>query len=273
MANTRKNRNSSTRKASKRIKIVPLAKKKAVPTAVKTYVKKQIHGQIENKSIQLQFTSSLYGVNGSPTLNAVPLSPYSGFLAITQGVGPNARTGNIIKTRRLMFRYVLRPLSYDAVINTIPQPYEIQMIFCRVKSDPTSVPVSAEVNQLFQLNNSALGPQGTLEDLCMPFNTDYFQVFKVVRHKLGYADNVGTGQQANAQYFANNDFKMNVVRSINLTKYMPKTVKFNDNSATPTSKGVFLMINVIPAGQSSAIGATQLPVRIHSYLDYQYEDA
>jgi len=272
MASTRKNRNSSTRKASRKLKIGSVVKKR-VPSSVKTYVKKQIHSQIENKSIQLQYTTSLYGVNGSASLNAIPLSPYSGFLAVTQGSGPNYRNGNTITTRRLMFRYVMRPLSYDAVINTVPQPYEIQMIFCRVKNDPASIPVSAEVNQLFQLNNSALGPQGTLEDLCMPFNSDYWQILKVVRHKLGYADNVGTGQQATAQYFANNDFKMNVVRSINLTKYMPKVVKYNDTGATPTSKGVFLLINVIPAGQSGAIGANQQPVRIHSYIDYTYEDA
>lgn len=250
-----------------------LAKSKVVSSSVKEYVQKTIHREIENKGYQLQYTASLYGVNGSSVLNAFPVCPYSGYMAISQGVGVNARSGNSIKTRSLMFKYVLRPLTYDATINSVPQPYEIQMIFCRVKNNPTSLPVSAEVNQLFQLNNSSLGPQGTLEDLCIPFNKDYWEILKVVRHKIGYADNTGSGAQLTAQYFANNDFKLNVVGSVNLTKYYPKTVKFNDTTTTPTTKGIFLLINVIPAGSSAAIPAAQLPIRIHSYIDYQYEDA
>ena len=172
-----------------------------------------------------------------------------------------------------MFRYVLRPLAYDATINSVPQPYEVQMLFCRVKNNPTSIPASAEVNNLFQLNNASLGPQGTLEDLCVPFNKDYWEILKVQRHKIGYADNTGSGAQITSAYLANNDFKLNVVNSINLTKYYPKTVKFNDTTNTPTTKGIFLLINVIPAASSAAIPATQLPVRIHSYIDYQYEDS
>jgi len=249
------------------------AKSPKVANVIKNYVKKEIHREVENKGVQLQYSASLYGVNGSSTLNAFPVCPYTGLLAIAQGVGQNARIGNTIKTRSLMFKYVLRPLSYDATINNVPQPYEIQMIFCRTKNNPSATPVSAEINQLFQLNNAALGPQGTLEDLCIPFNKDYWDILKVVRHKIGYADNTGSGAQVTAQYFANNDFKLNVVNSINLTKHYPKTVKFNDTGASPTTKGIFLLINVIPANSSAAIPAAQLPVRIHSYIDYQYEDA
>ena len=245
----------------------------SVSQNVKAYVKKAIHVSNENKSVQLQYTTSLYGVNGSSTLNAFPVCPYTGYLTVAQGVGQNGRVGNSIKTRSLMFRYVLRPLAYDATINSVPQPYEVQMLFCRVRNNPTSIPASAEVNNLFQLNNASLGPQGTLEDLCVPFNKDYWEILKVQRHKIGYAENTGSGAQITSSYLANNDFKLNVVNSVNLTKYYPKTVKFNDTTNTPTTKGIFLLINVISAVSSAAIPATQLPVRIHSYIDYQYEDS
>jgi len=248
-------------------------KRSSVSVAVKKYVKSIVHKEAENKCIQLNYTTSLYSVTGSTTLNAFPISPYASYMAITQGVGQAGRVGNKIRTRKLMFNYVLRPLSYDATINTLPQPMEIQMIFGRTRNSPALLPAAADVQQMFQGSNGVIQPTGTLEDLCLPFNDDYWDIVKVVRHKLGYAESAGTGGSATSQYFSNNDFKMNVIRKLNLTKYIPKLLKYNDATNSPTSKGLFLFINVIPAGGSSPFGPTQLPCRIHSYINFEYEDS
>lgn len=245
----------------------------AVSVAVKSYVKKTLARNIENKSAQIQYSASLYGYAGSPTLNQFPLTPYTGFMTISQSVLQNGRVGNEIKVKKLMYNYVLRALAQDVAINPSPQPMEVQIIFAHTRDQPALIPSVGDYQSLFQLNNTSAPPQGTLEDLCSPFNKDYWNILKVVNHKIGYATAEGSGNQPTAQYFANNDFKLNVVRRINLTKYAPKIIKFNDANNTPTTKGVFVFFNVLPAGQSAALNNTTLPVRVHSYVTLDYEDA
>lgn len=264
--------------APRKSKRAPLRKKMKttkpkVSLAVKKYVKTSLARNIENKSAQIQYSASLQGYAGSAIMNQFPCTPYTGYMTITQGVAQNNRIGNEIRIKKLMYNYVLRPLAQDAVNNPNPQPIEVQIIFAHTLDQPALIPAVGDYQSLFQLNGTSAPPQGTLEDLCTPFNKDYWKILKVVRHKIGYSSAQGTGNQATAQYFANNDFKLNVVRSVNLTKYAPKIVKFNDANNTPTTKGVFVFFNVIPAGQSPALASGIQPIRVHSYVTMDYEDA
>lgn len=248
-------------------------KSSSVSAAVKSFVKRTVARNIENKSIQIQYSQSLLGYAGSAVLNQLPITPYTGYMSITQGVGQNQRIGNEIRIKKLMYNYVLRPLSQDPTINPNPQPIEVQIIFAHTRDQPALIPSVGDYQSLFQLNGTSAPPQGTLEDLCQPFNKDYWNILKVVHHKIGYATAEGTGNSPTAQYFANNDFKLNVVRRINLTKYAPKIVKFNDTNNTPTTRGVFVFFNILPAGQSPALGSNIQPVRVHSFATLDYEDA
>jgi hypothetical protein len=245
----------------------------SVSVAVQKYVNKSIARNIENKMVQIQYSASLLGYAGTLTMNQFPLTPYAGFMTIAQGVSQNARLGNEIRVKKLMYKYVLRPLAYDVTVNPSPQPVEVQIIFANVKNYPASIPGVTDYQNLYQLNGTSTPPTGALEDLCQPFNKDYWNILKVVRHKIGYSDNFGTGANASTQYYSNNDFKLNVVRRVNVTKLAPKIIKFNDTNNTPTSRGLFVFFNVIPAGQSAPFGAGINPIRLHSYVTLDYEDA
>jgi len=51
-------------------------------------------------------------------------------------------------------------------------------------------------------------------------------------YKVGYAAYAGIGNDTNAQFFENNDYKLNQFVNVDLTKYCVKNIKFDDNSVT-----------------------------------------
>ena len=83
-----------------------------------------------------------------------------------------------------------------------------------------------------------------------PINNDRYKVVATRQYKLGYAENAGSGPTPNAQYFANNDFKLNANFSIDLTKHYIKQIKFNDGSTAPTTRGLFMIMSYAPANGS-----------------------
>jgi len=260
--NNRKKRADKSRKS----------RAKPVTTAVKQYVKRALHSTIENKSVQINGGFSFGNVLESPDLSAYPMCPLSGYWTLPQGTGAGGRIGNQIKTRKAYLNYVLRPNPYDAVFNIFIRPMEIQMMLGYVKNTPSFVPAALDVNQLFQAGSSVAAPIGTLRDIISVINTDYWVIKKKWTHKIGFANYAGTGANGNAQTYANNDFKLNVVKRIDITKMVPSTIQFNDGSLTPTSKNLFFMFQAVSAG-GDVFTSTQLPANIEFWIDYHYEDA
>lgn len=246
---------------------------KMVSKAVKSYVSKAIHRNVENKSYQIQWSQNLGSYNNSNTLYAFPLTPYSGGLNILQGVTQSTRIGNQIKPRKLIWDFIISNKAYDAVTNPTPQPMEVQLLICSMKPCAGELPSPTDVSFLYQLNSSAIAPTGNISDLTQKLNTDLFQVHKVMNFKLGYSTMSGSGSLPNYQSFANNDFKLNVRRRLNLMKYCPKVVTYNDNISTPSSKCVFAMWNITPSIGATSFNASVLPVRLDSTISIDYEDA
>lgn len=248
-------------------------RKPRVSLAVKKYVKSTIHKNIENKSYQVGYSASLGGYNTNNTLYAFPLTPYTGGVNITQGVTQSTRIGNQVKPRKLLWDFVLSPRPYDAANNVAPQPLEVEMIICSLRPANGEMPTSTDVANFYQLNNSSIAPSGQLYDMTQKINTDLFHVYKRMHFKLGFANSGGTGVNAAYQSFANNDYKMNIHRKINVTKYCPKVITWNDNVVSPTSRCVFVLFNVLPSVGGSAFAAGQAPLRIDSTLSLDFEDA
>nr|UOF82259.1 capsid protein [Cressdnaviricota sp.] len=247
-------------------------RRSSVSATVKKYVKSQIHKNVENKVMNVAVAGAFGNILQSPTMNVFPMTPYTGYLVISQGVTANARLGNQVTTRRVMLNYCLVPKPYDATTNPLCRPQEVDMFLGYVKATPSTLPNATDFNNLFQVGSTSLGPQGELPDLIADINKDYWHISKRWRHKVGYADVTGTGAAAGSQYYANNDFKFNVVRKLNITKYCPKTLLFNDSANTPTSRGLFFFYQCV-----SATGAVQpvttLALDIDYWLTYEYEDA
>jgi len=264
-------------KITKRIRAKPFRKKtyqkkKKVPLAIKTYVQKEIARDIENKSVQINGGANFGSYLEDLTLNAYPMLPYTGYWSVTQGVGAGNRIGNQIKTRKLMLNYVLFPLPYDATSNPNPIPCEVIMYLGYVKNTPAVLPGATDFTYFYQSGNSSVTPAGSLRDLIAVNNKDYWVIKKRWSHKIGFSNNQGTGGVANYQYQANNDFKLNVVRRLDITKLVPSTIIFNDTGSSPTTKNLFLMFEAV-SSNGLVLGAAFKTVTIDYWIDFEYEDA
>jgi len=197
------------------------------------------------------------------------LSPTTGFLQIDQGVGAGQRIGNVIRIKKCMFTFILFPNPYNAVTNPGAIPLEVRMWIFSDKQIPQTPVVG---NEFIQLGGSSTALTGTLVDMTSPVNKDRYQLFRTKVFKLGHSIYNGTGNNPNEQYNSSNDFKMNVKYSINVTKYMIKTVKFNDTNSQPNSRQLCAMFEPVYAN-NNVVGAISVPSSITYTLDLSYEDA
>jgi len=243
----------------------------SVSSAVKKYVKRAIHTEVENKCVQINGGVNFGNVLESPDFNAFPLCPLSGYWGIAQGVAQGQRIGNSIKPRKVYLSYILRPKPYDIVNNAFPEPVEVQMLIGNVKTSPTYAPISTDINQLFQNGSSSAAPNGSLRDIISVINTDYWNIKKRWTHKIGNASYTGSGGQNAYQFFTNNDFKYNVVKRIDISKFIPNTLKFNDSTIS-SDKNIFLMYYAV-AADGRILSSDTLSANMDFWIDFHYEDA
>jgi len=247
-----------------------------VSVAVKKYVKKTLHTQIENKVANVIDDITIGSWFGDVNLNVRPLMPIAqgtppGGIHIDQGVGQSDRVGNTIRTRKLIFRYIMTPLPQDSTITPYNIPQEVRIFFGYLKNQRLTFPDVSTFNNLFQFGNTDTSPFNNLWDMTLPVNNDLFTVVKQVRHKVGnsvYTDFQGIKPY---NYYSNNDFKMNCMRSIDLTKYLNKVLKFNDTTGTCDS-GLYVWFIAVNADGTQSIFNTAT-VRCQYSIEYQYEDA
>lgn len=249
-------------------------KSSAVSSAVKTYVNKTIHSNIENKQTQAQVGRMFGNIANSATLSVHPLTPYPSILTIAQGPGQAERTGNEVRVRKAILKYVLYPTKYNAETNNSLVPLEIQMFLGYVKNSSGLVPQFSDFDNLYQYNNTVNPVLGNLYDLNQKINTDYWCVKKYWRHKLGYSTIIDSDSNPATAYanYANNDFKLNIVNTIDITKHYPKRLKFNDVSDILQGAGLFFWFQAV-AADGSTLAGSQVPATILWQIDVHYEDA
>jgi len=246
-------------------------KQKGISLAVKKYVNRTIHKTIENKQTALAGAFDFGSVSQNPSLNVYPMLPYAGYGSMPQGVTQGSRTGNSITVRKLMLNYVLRPNPYSVSTNAVPMPVEIMLFLGNLRQEKGVLPISTDFAQLFQLGGTSVAPTGSLVDLLKPINEDFWHISKKWSHKIGYANQSSVPNTSNFN-FTNNDFKLNVVRKMNITKLVPKILKFDDSGSTVRGNNLFFFFQSINS-DGTVSGATSTPAHIDFYLSLEYEDA
>lgn len=244
-------------------------------SAVKTIVRKEIARNVENKTFQYVGNPGLDIVPSNSAAfdpNIIPVTPFSGYLAISQGTTQGQRIGNKIKIKSLRIGGVIYPLAYNATTNVTPAPVQIKMWFFYDKEEPQTIPSVQGSGDFLQFGSTSLPLQNQLFDHTMPVNTDRYRVLTTRTYKIGYASYLGTGTQPQQGNFSNNDFKLNCNFNINLTKYAVKIVNFRDNALTPTTRGIYMMAQAVYAN-GTAIAGSQVPARMSYMLTCDYEDA
>lgn len=267
---------------------------KTLPSSaeVRKMVKAEIHRQAENKTIQtisaIYVPTTTNDSAGVQINNAIIRLTPSATLSyqISQGDGQGQRTGNSITTRKMQIRGVLTAEPYESTNNPSPVPVVVKMLLMYDKRCPTGIDPSnnnevnptpqSPNNDFFQLGSTVDGFLGSNLDQMQTYNRDRYAVLEERTYKIGYQryDGLGSGTPTSAQqYYANNDFSVHVPVEWDVTKYMPKTIKFNDTSTSPNTRALFLMSFAVPATGVVVTAPTPSPQVLFRFTtDYEYED-
>lgn len=248
--------------------------KKGRKSPLKRMIRAEIARAVETKSAQCYVTDtpifpSSYSLFYSSLFQ---LSPGPSACAINQGTGNGGRIGNKITTKKLVFKGSMCPLPYNVTSNAIIAPCQLKMIIFYDKRTPTAMPTSW-TSDMFQNGNGSTGFTNDFTDMWAPINSEYYTVVKTKMFKLGYQQFVATnGYNASNSGYPNNDFKLNANFSIDLTKYLPKTVTYEGNSSSPVSRGLWCAVVPVYA-DGNAMAASTIAQKMSYILDYKYEDA
>lgn len=280
----------------------PTIAKKAVSKAVRNAknrlfnrrVLQVVSRTVESKSVNFSATNkTLLNVNSSnwngQVLNLIPQSSGSSpwMYDIPQGEAQGMRIGNVIRPTGLILHGVIRANTfYDATLNYNPCPLRVTMWICRINKhleDSVTQLESIVDNSFFNAGSVSSGFLGTMLDLTRDVNPDQIQVLKKRSWYIGtsgFISGFGVNSPNNAnQQYVNNDAKTSVMFRMNLSKLLPKVLRFNDATATPTNcRKLWLMFTTQRMdGQisSTSLGAYTGPVP--AYIDmgcqFTYKDA
>lgn len=243
-------------------------KKPSKKTSFSSRVLKVVSKVAENKRVSV--TASTYIYSGSAAVQ-INLVPNASTMLIAQGTGQGDRIGNKIKTKKVVMKYILYPIGYNATTNAAPCPAEVRAFIGRNKTSPAQPPAVGV--SLFQNGDSTNGLTDGLADMIMPLNRDTTTVYKEIRHKVGNAAiavSGGGGSTVN-QHYSNNDFKLNIMRTLDVTKYVPATLTYNDGITAPTTPASFFNIWYARADNTGGASSTTAYAIWYS-IQYEFED-
>lgn len=237
-----------------------------------------ISRNLENKSRQAFRTSMgcIYPQPGGSYIEygLVPVSPVDSTglvvdsaIVIKQGTGQGQRVGNTIRTKYASIKGILRPNLSTA---DVPVPLEVVMYIFKMKDQSSGNTLfyanDLVANEFYQRNNSYGGVTGELIDIVSAINQDMVHLYHKRVFKLGTSEGSTTGGKPN------NDFAFNRKFSINITSYLPKVIKYNDDTGTPSINPLYMLI--LPYRADGSVRAENSSGCFCDYeINYVYEDA
>lgn len=246
-------------------KAVAVARKQPLVKLIKKVIRRQAETKMANFQDGFEISPANIGVN-----NIQPLTPYALVgLSIGQGTGQGDRIGNRITVKSLVMRFIIFPLEYDILTNPNPTPQIVRIWFFSQKQ--SNVLLAANPPRFIQNGDTAASLTGTLIDMNRVINQDEYTYLAHRTYKIGYSNYGGTGTNVAAQSFTNNDYKLNIIGSINLTKLCPKIIKYDDTDNTPNSRLVMMLVQTVNADGSST-GSTDFKIGYNYDLTLKYND-
>lgn len=188
------------------------------------------------------------------------ITAHQAIFPITQGVGESQRTGSRITCCSLKLRFTLNNVNIvnDVATGRIStaQPQYVRMVMFYDKKDPNTTPTPYANGDFFEQSTGSgyTGFTNSIADTLMPINTNRYHVYKQKFFKIGFQSLMMYGGAGGGQYvgattagdtngwLSNNDFKSFVGKTVDLTKYLPKTWSFNDGqTGNNLMKGVYIL--------------------------------
>lgn len=265
---------SKRKKTTTARKVVKKAVRKAKTQQLTKFIKRVVQRTEEKKINSFVTTLTNLGAVTNSTFsinNIFPITPYPTVgISITQGVGQGDRVGNRVRVVSSILRYTIFPKPYDSLLNATPQPQDVRLWFFSIKNTndiPTTNPTD-----FVQSGSGSQALTGTIRDLNRVMNTDQFTYLGHRTHKVGIAAWVTTpGLSSNYGAYSNNDYKFNVQGYINLTRMIPKVIKYDDTDTVPTSKACFCLVEAVNADGTSQ-GVNTYPCTMTYQITMRYTD-
>lgn len=247
-------------------------KKPVISDSIKKYVKRTLDSRIENKVANFWLNGTrLFNISNNiadfRNNNIFFLSPQlaaSNGVTISQGIEQNQRIGNIVNIKKANIRLVLYPGIWEG---TPTFPVNVNMyIFSTRKAGSISQLRTQIETEFFQLGDTSLPLTGTLDDNVLMVNNNSLQFHKRICFKLG------TSQNDTNLSGMNNDYKLNIMYNIDVTKYLKKRYTFEDSDNEAYDKYTICMFSVVPADNTLLGTNTNLCDMSYNY-EIEYEDA
>lgn len=254
---------------------VPPKKPEKMISVAKYEIKKALNRTLEVKEQSNVNNVILSGYNntGLTTAGIIPISPYTGFVQIDSGGLQGQRIGNSIRTKRCILSVAMFSRPYS-ITTPAPQPQELLFYILSSKINNTVRPTT--LTGLFQNGSSSSDFTSSLQDATYnksAINKDLFHIHAIIKKKQGYASwDDPTGYSALYSGYNNNDYKLNNVWQLDVTKYIPKEILYNDNSVNPSTRLTYFYCEAVQANgtqSSSVVDSAQMYTRV----DYSYTDA
>lgn len=241
------------------------AKRTRVSKTIKRYVKKQIHASIENK-----FLITVAANQTVSTANAT--APYSVNLmpAIGQGTGRTQRIANKCSLRKAVIRGQISLKGYNATTNPTCSGQLVKMwLVSVIQQNPSALPASATTS-FFDYSVGGTGFGGNSLDMQLPVSQEDYRVLATKTFKLGITSS--TSFTSGAVWNDNSQFSAPFYFSYG--KHFKSKLLYPDTATVsyPTNKNAFLVVQVVPADNSSAASTIQ-PLSITYAIHQEFEDA
>lgn len=241
-----------------------IIRRRPVSGAVKRYVKKIIHSNIENK------TKMNYAANQTITTGDSVTSTYPLLMNIVQGTGEADRIGNSIKCVKGQMKVCVNLKPYSTTSNPNAQPTWVRVMVLRdLRTTGQLATMDATAwGNLFRTNNTTVGIQGNPLDTVLGINTDFFRVCYNSVFKLGIGNHI-SGPTNPSSYFDNSPAAKQL--TINWGKFCKKQLKFTEGINYPSNDNLYIVFTACAADGTAS--STKDLIEIH-YANYQhFEDA
>ena len=213
---------------TKKARVVPAKK------SLESLVRSAMIKASETKSDQFTVDSAVvpYNNTGWASVGLRPITPSTSGIDITTGAQQADRIGNRLTTKKVVLDMMFWPAPYNATTNPVLMPMEVIIWIVGLKESNI---LPTNLDDFFQNGNTTTDPNGTGVDVVKTYNKDKWVVHKRLVRKLGYGTYGGSGGSITQQYYNNTDFKMNQRVHMDLTKYCPKSVVWDD-TGNPTTR-------------------------------------
>lgn len=253
--------------APRRRKVVKRAKgRTSIVKAVRQAMARTVEVKHRDSEVlQFSVVSTEFPSTFDGTVRDVGLTPTG--VDINQGVGQGQRVGNKVTLKSMILRVILAPYNYQATLNPLPAPAVIRFVVFYDKLNPHLTPSPQTSGDILDFNNGTSRFLNDLLDSVVGFNTDRYRILVDRKVKLGYSSYTGTGTTAANQSYNNNEFKYNANFTVDLAKFLPKNITYNDNtSEASVPHGLsFMCIPCRADGAPYAIAANSTTVALGQY--------